>query len=40
MVAFEENDMVFWVRNTLDQQLTNETMLELADGLRSADTTP
>jgi LCP family protein required for cell wall assembly len=40
MVAFEENDTVLWVRNTLDQQLTNETMLELADGLRSADTAP
>jgi len=34
MVAFEENEMAFWVRNTLDQQLTNETMLELAHGMR------
>lgn len=34
MVAFEENETAFWVRNTLDQQLTNETMLELANGLR------
>ena len=41
MVAFEENDMVLWVRNTLDQHLTNETMLELAHGFRQpADTTP
>jgi LCP family protein required for cell wall assembly len=41
MVAFEENDMVFWVRNTLDQHLTNETMLELAHGFRApADTAP
>ena len=35
MVAFEENNMAFWVRNTLDQQLTNETMLELAHGMRA-----
>ena len=34
MVAFEENNMALWVRNTLDQHLTNETMLELAHGLR------
>ncbi len=34
MVAFQENETAFWVRNTLDQQLTNETMLELAHGLR------
>ena len=34
MVSFIENDMAFWVRNTLDQQLTNETMLELAHGFR------
>ncbi len=34
MVAFIENDMAFWVRNTLDQHLTNETMLELANGYR------
>lgn len=41
MVSFIENDMAFWVRNTLDQQLTNETMLELAHGFRQpADTTP
>ena len=34
MVAFEENGTALWVRNTLDQHLTNETMLELAHGLR------
>ena len=41
MVSFVESDMAFWVRNTLDQQLTNETMLELAHGFRQpADTRP
>ncbi len=34
MVAFEENGAVYWVSNTLLDTLSNETMLEIAKGLR------
>jgi LCP family protein required for cell wall assembly len=34
MVAFEENGAVYWVSNTLLGVLSNETMLEIAKGLR------
>jgi LCP family protein required for cell wall assembly len=33
-VAFEENDAVYWVTNTLLDKLSNETMLAIAKGLR------
>jgi LCP family protein required for cell wall assembly len=36
MVAFEENDAVYWVSNTLLDSLSNETMLAIAKGLRPA----
>ena len=36
MVAFEENDTVYWVVNTLLDRLSNETMLAVAKGLRPA----
>ena len=34
LVAFEENGAVYWVVNTLLDKLSNETMLEIAKGLR------
>ena len=34
MVAFEENGAAYWVVNTLLDQLSNETMLEIAKGLK------
>jgi hypothetical protein len=34
MVAFEEAGAVYWVSNTLLNELTNETMLAIAKGLR------
>jgi LCP family protein required for cell wall assembly len=34
MVAFEENGTVYWVSNTLLDELSNETMLAIAKGLR------
>jgi hypothetical protein len=34
MVAFEESGAVYWVSNTLLNDLTNETMLAIAKGLR------
>jgi LCP family protein required for cell wall assembly len=37
MVAFEENDAVYWVSNTLLDVLSNETMLAIAKGLRPVD---
>jgi LCP family protein required for cell wall assembly len=37
MVAFEENGAVYWVTNTLDDTLSNETMLDIAKGLRPLD---
>ena len=36
VVAFEENGAVYWVVNTLLNQLSNETMLAIAKGLRPA----
>jgi LCP family protein required for cell wall assembly len=36
MVAFEENDAVYWVVNTLLDKLSNETMLAIAKGLKPA----
>ena len=34
MVAFEENGAVYWVSNTLLNELSNETMLAIAKGLK------
>ena len=34
MVAFEENGAVYWVSNTLLRELSNETMLAIAKGLK------
>jgi hypothetical protein len=34
MVAFEENGAAYWVTNTLDQSISNETMLAIAQGLQ------
>jgi LCP family protein required for cell wall assembly len=37
LVAFEENGGVYWVVNTLQNRLSNETMLAIARGLRPFD---
>ena len=34
MVAFQENGAVYWVTNTLLDELSNETMLDIAKGLK------
>jgi hypothetical protein len=34
MVAFEENGAVYWVTNTLLDDLSNETMIAIARGLK------
>jgi hypothetical protein len=34
MVAFEEAGAVYWVTNTLLDELSNETMLDIAKGLK------
>jgi LCP family protein required for cell wall assembly len=34
MIAFEESDAVFWVSNTLLNELSNETMIAIAKGLK------
>jgi hypothetical protein len=34
MVAFEEDGAVYWVVNTLQNKMSNETMLAIARGLR------
>ena len=34
MVAFQENNAVYWVTNTLLDELSNETMLDIAKGLK------
>ena len=36
VVAFEENDALYWVVNTLLNRLSNETMLAIAKGLKPA----
>ena len=33
MVAFQENGAVYWVSNTLLDELSNETMISIARGL-------
>ncbi len=34
MVAFQENNAVYWVTNTLLDELSNETMLDIAKNLK------
>jgi hypothetical protein len=34
MIAFEESDAVYWVSNTLLNELSNETMIAVAKGLK------
>jgi hypothetical protein len=34
MVAFQENGAAYWVVNSLQDKLSNETMLEIAKGLK------
>jgi hypothetical protein len=34
IVAFEENNAVYWVTNTLLDELSNETMLDIGKGLK------
>ena len=34
MVAFEQNGAVYWVTNTLLDDLSNETMISIAKGLQ------